>query len=197
MLFAAELIFRNEIAVWRRGGVGWRRLAAGTGCFVSSKMSVSKQRKGLCAWNEEKHFTVQGWRLLAGFTWRNETVASASFWKFPTVICKLRWHSFFFFSPSGLHSDCSLEGDSVEHRFCTKADPFRILTAQWNTPREIERRFLPCFAVFCSGWSRGSWGQKGLDCRLSCLACCLVGLQADTSSRQTLHPAGCRSSHYT
>lgn len=57
------------------------------------------------------------WRLMADFSQRTEVVALASFCKFPTVICKFRVHSFFFFSLSRLPSASFLEWDSIECLF--------------------------------------------------------------------------------
>lgn len=100
-------------------------------------MSVSKQEKGLCAWNEEKHFAVRSWRLMADFTWRTEVVASASFCKFPTVICKFRLHSMYFFFPR-LPSESFLEGNSIEwlfvlmQIFLESRQPSEPLTMTWR-----------------------------------------------------------------
>lgn len=127
-------------------------------------MSVSKQEKGLCAWNEEKHFAVRSWRLTADFTWRTEVVASASFCKFPTVICKFRLHSMYFFFYQ--IAFCILSGREFNRvAFCTNADLFRIPTAQWTTNHDMERCFLSCLLSSAEVGARLPGAKRDLTVR--------------------------------
>lgn len=129
-----------------------RGVAAGTSCFVSWKLSLSRWGKDPCEWNEEKRLTVRSWRLVANFTWRTKAVASASFCKFPMVIhsSKLHFESFFFFFGRGFNRAAFFKNTNL----------FRSQMAQWTTVTTKHRsvEVFPCVFADLLVWS---WRQKG------------------------------------
>lgn len=116
------------------------------------------------------------WRLMADFSQRTEVVALASFCKFPTVICKFRVHSFFFFSLSRLPSASFLEWDSIECLFVL----IWIFLESWqpSDPLNITWKgasFRVCYLLLML--ELGFLGPKGFDYQLSCSVCCPVNLR--------------------